>query len=83
MKAIIFRFKNPLYALDSSIIDLCLSVFDWAKFRRRKGGLKLHCLFDIKTQIPAFNVITTAKEADVKIAKNTVFPLSPDSIITL
>ena len=77
-----FRFKNPLYALDSSIIDLCLSVFDWAKFRRSKGGLKLHCLLDIKTQIPAFNVITTAKEADVKIAKNTVFPLSPDSIVT-
>ena len=64
-----FRFKNPLYALDSSIIDLCLSVFDWATFRRRKGGLKLHCLFDIKTQIPAFNVITNAKEADVKTAK--------------
>jgi len=77
-----FRFKNPLYALDSSIIDLCLSVFDWATFRRRKGGLKLHCLFDIKTQIPAFNVITNAKQADVKTAKNTVFPLSPDSIVT-
>ena len=77
-----FRFKNPLYALDSSVIDLCLSVFDWAKFRRRKGGLKLHCLFDIKAQIPAFNVITSAKEADVKIAQNTVFPLSPDSIVT-
>ena len=77
-----FKFKNPLYALDSSIIDLCLSVFDWAKFRRSKGGLKLHCLFDIKTQIPAFNVITSAKEADVKIAKNTVFPLIPDSIVT-
>ncbi len=39
-----FKFKNPLYALDSSIIDLCLSVFDWAKFRRTKGGLKLHSL---------------------------------------
>ncbi len=77
-----FKFKNPLYALDSSIIDLCLSVFDWAKFRRKKGGLKLHCLYDIKTQIPAFNVITSAKEADVNIAKNTVFPLSPDSIVT-
>ena len=78
-----FRFKNPLYALDSSIIDLCLSVFDWATFRRRKGGLKLHCLFDIKTQIPAFNVITSAKEADVKVAKNTTLPLIPDSILPL
>ena len=77
-----FKFKNPLYALDSSIIDLCLSVFDWAKCRRKKGGLKLHCLYDIKTQIPAFNVITSAKETDVTVAKNTVFPLSPDSIVT-
>ncbi len=35
-----FKFKNPLYAIDSSVIDLCLSVFDWAKFRRAKGGIK-------------------------------------------
>jgi hypothetical protein len=77
-----FKFKNPLYALDSSIIDLCLSVFDWAKFRRAKGGIKLHSVFDLKTQIPAFNVITTAKESDVKVAKQEAFPLTPDSIIT-
>ena len=44
-----FKFKNPLYALDSSIIDLCLSVFDWAKFRRSKGGITLHSLCDLKT----------------------------------
>ena len=77
-----FKFKNPLYALDSSIIDLCLSVFDWAKFRRTKGGIKLHCLLDLKTQIPAFNVITAAKKSDVKVAKQEAFPLIPDSIIT-
>jgi hypothetical protein len=77
-----FKFKNPLYALDSSVIDLCLSVFDWAKFRRTKGGLKVHCLFDIKSQIPAFNVITTANKSDVKIAKEIDFKLSPDSIVT-
>ena len=77
-----FRFKTPLYAMDASVIDLCLSVFEWAKFRRTKGGLKLHSLFDIKSQLPAFNVITEAKEAEVTVAKNTAFPLSPDSIIT-
>jgi len=77
-----FKFKNPLYALDSSIIDLCLSVFDWAKFRQTKGGLKVHNLFDLKTQIPVFNVMTTAKESDVKVAKNIPLPLTPDSIIT-
>ncbi|RAP32831.1 hypothetical protein DID80_08465 [Candidatus Marinamargulisbacteria bacterium SCGC AAA071-K20] len=55
-----FKFKNPLYAIDTSVIDLCLSVFDWSKFRLGKGGIKLHCQFDLMTQIPAFNVITSA-----------------------
>jgi hypothetical protein len=77
-----FKFKNPLYAIDSSVIDLCLSVFDWAKFRRAKGGIKLHCQFDLKTQIPAFNVITSARDSDVKVVKETAFPLIPDSIVT-
>ena len=43
-----FKFKNPLYAIDSSVIDLCLSVFDWAKFRRAKGGIKC----DFFTMLP-------------------------------
>jgi len=74
-----FKFKNPLYALDASIFDLSLSVFEWAKFRRTKGGIKLHNLFDIRSQIPVFNVITPAKESEVTVAKNTDFRLSPDS----
>lgn len=75
-----FKFKNPLYALDSTTISLCLSVFDWAKFRCKKGAIKMHCLFDIKAQIPVFNVITPAKESDVTVAKNSALPLIPDSI---
>jgi hypothetical protein len=74
-----FKFKNPLYVLDSSTIDLCLSVFDWAKFRRTKGGIKRHCLFGIKSQITAFSVVTTAKEADVTVAKKMKLKLTPDS----
>ncbi|MCP4049898.1 MAG: transposase, partial [bacterium] len=58
-----------------------LSVFDWAKFRCKKGAVKMHCLFDIKAQIPVFNVITPAKEAEVTVAKNTDFKLVPDSIV--
>lgn len=77
-----FKFKSPVYAMDASTFDLCLSVFEWAKFRRAKGGFKLHSLFDIKSQLPVFNVITAAKEAEVTVAKNTSFPLTPDSIIT-
>lgn len=76
-----FRFKNPLYSLDSTTIDLCLSLFPWAKFRQTKGAIKIHTLLNNKSQIPAFAVITDGKQHDVKVAKNTELPLSPDSII--
>ena len=60
-----FQIKGQVYAFDSSTIDLCLSVFWWAKFRKHKGGIKLHTLFDINTQIPAFIHITPASVHDV------------------
>lgn len=60
-----FEIKGKVYAFDSSTIDLCLSVFWWAKFRRTKGGIKLHTLFDITTQIPAFIHITDASVNDM------------------
>jgi hypothetical protein len=60
-----FEIKGKVYAFDSSTIDLCLSVFWWAKFRKAKGGIKLHTLYDITTQIPAFIHITEAKVNDV------------------
>jgi hypothetical protein len=77
-----FNFENKLYALDASTIDLCLSVFNWAKFRRAKGGIKLHCLYDIKEQVPAFNVIDTADIHEAKVSQNADLPLIPDSIVT-
>jgi len=61
-----FEIKGKIYAFDSSTIDLCLNVFWWAKFRKAKGGIKLHTLFDITTQIPAFIHITAATVNDVK-----------------
>lgn len=60
-----FEIKGKIYAFDSSTIDLCLNVFWWAKFRKNKGGIKLHTLFDITTQIPAYMHITPAKVNDV------------------
>jgi len=60
-----FEIKGTIYAFDSSTIDLCLNVFWWAKFRKAKGGIKIHTLFDITTQIPAFIHITTASVNDV------------------
>lgn len=60
-----FEIKGKVYAFDSSTIDLCLSVFWWAKFRKAKGGIKLHTLYDVTTQIPAFIHITAATVNDV------------------
>lgn len=69
-----FDFKNRLYSFDSSVIDLCLSMFPWAKFRRSKGGIKLHTLLDHNGYIPAFVHITTAKVADVNAARLLKLP---------
>ena len=60
-----FKIKGQVYAFDSTTIDLCLSVFWWAKFRKKKGGIKLNTLFDVTTQIPAFVHITPAAAHDV------------------
>ena len=60
-----FEIKGKVYAFDSSTIDLCLSVFWWAKFRKAKGGLKIHTLYDVTTQIPTFIHITAATVNDV------------------
>lgn len=60
-----FEIKGKIYAFDSSTIDLCLSIFWWAKFRKAKGGIKLHTLYDITTQIPVFVHITAATVNDI------------------
>lgn len=58
--------SNNVYAFDSTIIDLCLSVFEWAKFRSTKAGIKLHTLLDVKANLPLFVDITDAIISDVK-----------------
>ena len=63
----IFNLDGHVYAFDSTTIDLCLSVFWWAKFRKKKGGIKVHTLYDVETQIPAFFHITTASVHDSKV----------------
>jgi hypothetical protein len=68
-----FRFKNKLVSLDSTVIDLCVSVFDWAKFRRTKGAIKLHLLLDHDGYLPCFGVITEGKVHDVKVAWSLSF----------
>ncbi|NTV34259.1 MAG: IS4 family transposase [Deltaproteobacteria bacterium] len=74
-----FRFKNKLLSLDSSIIDLSVTLFDWAKFRRTKGAIKLHLLLDHDGYLPSFAWITEGKRSDVKVARGLDF--DPGTII--
>lgn len=62
----IFKLNGNVYAFDSTTIDLCLNLFPWANFRTHKGGVKIHTLYDIETQVPAFIHITEAKINDIK-----------------
>ena len=65
----IFKLKGKVYAFDSTTIPLCLSVFWWAKFRKKKGGVKAHVLYDLESQVPAYFHITTASVHDSKTMK--------------
>ena len=62
----IFKLGGKVYAFNSTTIPLCLSVFWWAKFRKKKGGIKAHVLYDLEAQVPAFYHITTASVNDSK-----------------
>jgi transposase len=62
----IFKLNGNVYAFDSTTIPLCLSVFWWAKFRKRKGGVKVHFLYDLETSVPAFFHVTRASVHDSK-----------------
>lgn len=74
-----FRFKNKLVSLDSTVIDLCVSLFDWAKFRRTKGAIKLHLLLDHDGYLPCFCVMTEGKVHDVKVAQS--LSLEPGTVV--
>lgn len=66
-KTDIFKLNGNVYAFDSTTIDLCLALFPWAKFRKKKGGVKAHVLYDVEAQVPAFFLITTASVHDSKV----------------
>jgi hypothetical protein len=68
-----FRFKNKLMSLDSSTIDLCLSSFNWAHFRRTKGAVKLHLLLDHDGYLPSFAVISEGNISDIAVARQLNF----------
>lgn len=78
-----FRFNNPLYTIDATTIDLCLSMFPWAKFRTTKGAIKMHCLYDHSGALPTFLTVTDGKKHDVRVVKEHNVPLTPDSIVSI
>jgi hypothetical protein len=73
--------EQTVYALDSTTIDLCLSLFPWARFRRRKGAVKLHTLLDLRGNIPTFVRITHGKTHDVTVLDHV--PIEPGSFYVM
>ena len=69
-----FRFKNRLLSMDSTIVELCASMFDWAHWRHSKGAIKLHLLLDHDGHLPVFARITDGKVGDVKVAQSLDLP---------
>lgn len=74
-----FRFNNPLYSLDATVIDLCLSLYDWAKFRTTKGAVKLHIKLNHAGYLPTFAVMTPGKDNDKKVAPS--IPLDTGDVV--
>jgi hypothetical protein len=76
-----FRFKNPLISLDTTVVDLCLKVFDWAHFRRAKGAIKLHLQLDHQGYLPRWALVTDGKTHDVTAAQTLSF--EPETIVVM
>ena len=76
-----FRFKNPLVSIDASTIDLCLSMFDWARFRRAKGAVKLHLMLNHQGYLPSWALITDGKTHEVKVAQKLEF--APGTVVAM
>jgi hypothetical protein len=80
-EALAIDLQQPLFAFDSTTIDLCLSLFPWAEFRETKAAVKMHTLLDLRGSIPAFVTITTGKVHDVKVLDE--LPVKADSVVTM
>ena len=68
-----FRFKHPLLSLDSTVIPLCLQMFEWAKYGKTKGAVKVHTVLDNRSVMPQYAVITEGRTADVTVARRLKF----------
>src|SRR6266478_3123626 len=79
LRKVKFRIKSKIFLLDSTLISLCLNMFDWAKYRKRKGAIKLHTLLDYDGCLPHYMLLTDGKAADVKVAQQIDLPA--DSVV--
>ena len=68
-----FRFRHPLLTLDATVIPVCVSMFEWAKYVKTKGAVKMHLVLDNSTLLPQYAVITEGNTADIKAAKKMEF----------
>ena len=68
------RLKKKLFIMDSSVIPMCLSLFDWAKYRTKKGAIKLHAVLDYDSQLPCYANLSDGKRHDIKEARDVTFP---------
>jgi len=76
-----FRFRHPLLSLDSTVIPVCASMFDWAKYVKTKGAVKVHTVLDNRSVLPQYAVITDGKTADVTVARSLKF--EPGTIVVM
>jgi len=60
-------FNNPIYAIEATVVDLCLNVFWWGKFRKHKAAVKLHTILDVKINVPTFIHVTGGSVHEVNI----------------
>jgi len=74
-----FRFKNPVHSIDATVIDLCLSLYNWAKFRTTKGAVKLHVKLNHAGYLPTFMVMTTGKVHEQRVAPS--IPLERGDVV--
>lgn len=76
-----FRFKHPLRSLDATVIELCAAVFDWARFQRTKGAIKLHLQLDHQGCLPCWALVTDGDTNEVRIAQTLTF--APGTIVVM
>ncbi len=77
-----FKFKNPLYTMDATVIKLVLSLYPWAKYKKTKGAVKMHCLLNHAGYLPEFITVTKGNRHEIDVARDHL-SLLPDSIISI